>query len=135
MADRADRRRRIFALGAATAGAVTDVGYLRLIAEQDTGSSARVSFVATFIAGMTLLALFGALSVDRQPRAAEVALLAAAMGFAAIGFISLFSIGFVLILAAVFAGLAIPFVDLPGRWVAASLVGPIAALAVGLIST
>ncbi len=93
MADRADRRRRIFALGAATAGAVTDVGYLRLIAEQDTGSSARVTFVATFIAVMTALAIIGAIAIGRRRRMAEMALLASAVGFAAVGFVGLWSIG------------------------------------------
>ena len=108
MADRADRRRRIFALGAATAGAVTDVGYLRLIAEQDTGSSARVTFVATFIAVMTALAIIGAIAIGRRRRMAEMALLASAVGFAAVGFVGLWSIGAPLILAALFAAMAVP---------------------------
>jgi hypothetical protein len=129
------RRSRMHANGAATAGAVTDVGYLRLIAEQATGAGARVVFVAAFIAGMTVLAIVGAILLERRPAVAQAALLAAAAGLAGIGYISLFSIGSPLLLAAVLAGLAIPFVGVPARWVAAPVAGSIAVLVVGLIAT
>ena len=134
-ADRATRRRRMCAITAATAGAVTDFGYLRLIADQGSGSSARVAFVAAFIAGMTGLAIVGAIVLDRRPPVAQSALLAAAAGLAAIGFISLFSIGTALLLAALLAGLAIPFVGVPIRSVAIPIAVPIAVLVLGLIAT
>jgi hypothetical protein len=133
--DRAAGRRRILALGAVTAGIVTDIGYLRLIADQGTGPSTRVTFVAAFIAGMTVLALVGAIQLERRRDVAQAALLAAATGFAAIGFISLFSIGVALLLGAILAGLAIPFVAVPARWVVAPVAGSIAVLVLGLIAT
>ena len=135
MTDRADRVRRSFAFGAALAGAVDDVVYLRLIADQGTGRSARVEFFATFVAVMTGLAVIGWVSIGRRKELADAALLAAASGFVAAGFIGLWSIGLLLIVAAVMAAMAISWTGLPRAVVAAARATPILALAAGLLAT
>ena len=134
-AERRLRFKRALAVGAAVAGAVTEVGYLRLIGEQGTGSSARVTFFATFVGVMTFLAVIGAVAMFRRPPVAAAALVASAAGFLASGFLGLMSIGMVLILAGGFAVMAIREAGLPAWTLGAAIVGPIVALAIGLVLT
>lgn len=135
IADRSMRFRRAMALTAAVAGAVIDVAYLRLIADQATGVDARVAFVAGYIGLAAALALVGAIRMARDDRLAHAALLGSATGFIGIGVVALFSIGLSLLIAGVLAALAV----VPRR-VGASvsvgvIVGALAILAVGLAAT
>ena len=135
MAGREDRVRRIFAFGAALAGAVDDVVYLRLLADQGSASSARVEFFSTFVAVMTALAVIGWATIGRRQRWSDAALLAAASGFAAAGFIGLWSIGLLLIVAAVLAAMALSLTGLPRAVAGAAVVVPLVVLVAGLLLT
>jgi hypothetical protein len=135
MIKRSDRTRRALGLAAAVAGAVTDVGYLRLIADQGTGIDGRVAFFASFVALMTALALVGAIGTGRSGDRAQLALLGSAAGFLCSGFIALFSIGAALMLAGALALMALGPLQVRGRHAAAAIAGPIVLLAAGLALT
>lgn len=138
MIDRSMRFRRVMALAAAVAGAVIDVGYLRLIVDQASGVDARVVFVAGYIGLAAVLALVGAIRMGRDDRLAQAALLGSATGFIGIGVVALFSIGLSLLIAGVIAAMAA--IAVGPRRVGASIavgviVGALAILAVGLAAT
>jgi hypothetical protein len=123
------------ALAAAVAGAVIDVGYLRLIADQATGVDARVAFVAGYIGLAAVLALVGAIRMGRDDRLAQAALLSSATGFIGIGVVALFSIGMSLLIAGAIAALAVGPRRVAGAVAAGIIVGVLAILAVGLVVT
>lgn len=135
MAERLMRWRRAAALGAAVAGGVTTVGYLRLISEQGTPMSGRIAFFATFIALMSVLALVGAVIQPRDDRIAQVAFVGAAAGFLGAGFVALFSIGTPILLAGVLALIAARPLRAPGLATAGAIAGALALLAGGLFLT
>ncbi|HXF73608.1 MAG TPA: hypothetical protein VNO79_13500, partial [Actinomycetota bacterium] len=103
----AERRERVGRVGFLAAGlaAATDVAYLAIIRAQGTAwISARVAFVACFIASGAVLALVGATGVD--PGRRTLALGAATGVLVSAGLVGIFSIGLPLLLAAVPAGWA-----------------------------
>jgi hypothetical protein len=132
---RSVRARRALAWAAAVAGGVTDVGYLRLISEQQTAIDVRVAFVAAFIAFMTALALTGAVVFKRASAAVELLLRSSSIGFLGAGFVALFSIGTPLLMAAALAWIAAGPRRASGRLAAAAFVGPVALFVAGLVLT
>ena len=135
MADRSVRMRRGMALAAAVGGAVTDVGYLRLISEQGTGIDGRVAFVAGFIALVSASAVVSALLSERDPGRFQLAILGSASGFLGVGFIGLFSIGAPLLLCGVLALLSVGSRVASRRLVGLAILGPIVVLVAGLVLT
>ncbi len=105
--DKSVRLRRAVAIASATAGGVTVLGYLWLIREQGSEINGRVAFFAAFVALLSLLAATGAALCRRDPRRAQIALIAASSGFIGAGVLALFSIGAALLLAGALAALAV----------------------------
>jgi hypothetical protein len=99
------RRRLAPALAGAAAAAATDWGYLALIRAQNANPPAPdpgvVPFVSVYIAAIAAAALLAVvLILNGRSRSAETLLVAAATASAALGFISIVSIGLALLITA-----------------------------------
>jgi hypothetical protein len=96
---------RPWALAATAATVATIVVYRLLISQQSTGDSARVAVVTILLLGFAGLAALGAIAPRRRLRVG--ALTASAIGLFVFGFLALFSIGLLLMLAALLAAIAV----------------------------
>ena len=103
------RTRRPMAVAATIAGAAAIVIYLVIIIQQSTagffGDLGRVAIVTALLITFTALSAAGALA--SRPRSRRAALAAAAIGWFVLGFLALFSIGILLLVAGVFAVVAL----------------------------